>query len=259
MAAVCLVRDLKSNVRQRDQLFFTLLFPILMLAIFAVAFGEQEIGPPGAEVGMATYYLPGMLSAGIMMVGAQGLGLDIAQDKADGTLKRLGATPLRPSAYLAGKIAAMIILGAAQAVLVLAVGAALGAELPSAPAAWARLAWVILLGLAACSLIGIGLSAVPRTGKSATAVIIPIILVLCFTSGVYLPYSQLPGWLQDAAALFPLKWLGQGARSALLPDAFAALEPAHAWQPGLVALALAGWLVLGGLWAKATFRWTKAL
>jgi ABC-2 type transport system permease protein len=259
MAAVCVGRDVKTAVRQRDQLVFTLLFPVLMLVIFSVAFGAEEIGPPGAEVSMATYYLPGMLAAGVMMVGAQGLGLDIALDKANGTLKRLGATPLRPASYLAAKIAAMIILGAAQAVLILATGAVLGAALPSTPGAWARLAWVVLLGLAACSVIGIGLSSAPRSGKSAPAVIIPIILVLCFISGVYLPYSQLPGWLQDAAALFPLKWLGQGARSALLPDAFAALEPAHAWQPGLVALVLAGWLVLGAVWGRATFHWSKAV
>ena len=46
------------------------------------------------------------------------------------------------------------------------------------------------------AVLGIALSGLPRSGKSATAVIIPIALVLQFISGVYLGFSQLPEWLQ---------------------------------------------------------------
>ena len=35
---------------------------------------------------------------------------------------------------------------------------------------------------------------------------------------------QLPGWLQGIAQVFPVYWLGLGMRSALLPDALAAVE-----------------------------------
>jgi ABC-2 type transport system permease protein len=49
----------------------------------------------------------------------------------------------------------------------------------------------------------------------------------------------------------------QGMRSVFLPDSFAAHEPSHAWQHGLIALVLGGWVVLGLVLCLLTFRWTE--
>ena len=100
----------------------------------------------------------------------------------------------------------------------------LGIELPTSAEAWMTFAWVFVLGLATSALLGIALSALPRGGKSATAVVIPIVLMLQFISGVYLQFSQLPEWLQNIASLFPLKWMAQGMRSVFLPEGLEALE-----------------------------------
>ena len=67
--------EVRSYFRQPDTLFFTFLFPVLMLAIFATAFSSQEFGPPGEEISAAAYYLPGMLAAGILLSGLQNLGV----------------------------------------------------------------------------------------------------------------------------------------------------------------------------------------
>ena len=56
--------------------------------------------------------------------------------------------------------------------------------LPTTAASWATLGWVWLLGLAGSAMLGIALSRVPRTGRSATAVIVPVVLVLQFVSGI---------------------------------------------------------------------------
>ena len=91
--------------------------------------------------------------------------------------------------------------------------AVLGVQLPTEPEKWATFAWVFVLGITTSALLGVALSAVPRTAKSATAVVVPIALALQFVSGVYLTFSQLPEWLQNLAGLFPLKWMAQGMRA----------------------------------------------
>ena len=116
---------------------------------------------------------------------------------------------------------------------------------------------MFVLGITASALLGIGLSAIPRSGKSATAVVIPIVLVLQFISGVYLQFSQLPEWMQNIASVFPLKWMAQGMRAAFLPDDFAVLEQNEGWDLGLVAIVLAAWLVIGLLVSRLSFRWMR--
>ena len=129
-------------------------------------------------------------------------------------------------------------------------------SLPSTGAKWLTLAWVSLLGITACTLCGIAFSSVARTGRGAPAVVTPVALVLQFTSGVFFVFTQLPSWMQQVAALFPLKWLCQGMRSVFLPDAFASQEPAGSWELGRVALVLGAWCVGGLILCLTTFRWT---
>ena len=88
-------------------------------------------------------------------------------------------------------------------------------------------------------------------------VIIPIVLILQFISGVYLRFSDLPDWLQNVASVFPLKWLAQGMRAVFLPENFEAFEPGESWNLVGVALATGIWLVLGLVLARLTFRWIR--
>ena len=116
---------------------------------------------------------------------------------------------------------------------------------------------MFLLGVTTCAILGIALSALPRSGRSATAVIIPITLILQFISGVYLQFSLLPNWLQNVASVFPLKWLAQGMRSVFLPDSFKILEQGHSWDLSGVLIATLIWLVVGLVLCRVTFRWIR--
>lgn len=245
--------------REFDAVFFTFLFPVIMLGIFSAAFsalGDIHAGP--AKVDFASYYLPGMVAAGILLSGVQNLAVSIAQEKSDGTLKRLGGTPLPPLSYFAGKLLSSFITGAIQLVVLLAFARLVfGVALPTDPAKYLDLLWIFVLGILACGLLGIALSAVPRSGRSATGVVIPLVLFLQFISGVYLPFSQLPSWMQTVASFFPLKWLAQGMRSVFLPDSFKTLEVGHEWNLGLVAIILGAWLLVGLAVTRLTFRWIR--
>ena len=252
--------ELRLYFRRGDAVFFTFLFPVVMLTIFSVAFSAQgDFGarPDGTGgVSIARYYLPGMMAAGLLLSGLQNLGVDIAGERSDGTLKRLGGTPLSAYEYFVGKFGQVLITGLLQAALLLVVArVAFGVELPTDAGRWLTFAWVFVLGMATSAVLGIAISALPRSGRSATAVIVPFVLILQFVSGVYLRFADLPDWLQNVAAIFPLKWMAQGMRSVFLPDRFAAEEPGGVWDLGRLAIVLGVWLVVGLVLSRLTFRW----
>jgi ABC-2 type transport system permease protein len=87
--------------------------------------------------------------------------------------------------------------------------------------------------------------------------VIPIVLLLQFISGVYLQFSMLPEWLQNVAAIFPLKWMAQGMRAVFLPESFATLEQTGDWNLAWVAIIMAVWFVVGLLLCALTFRWIR--
>ncbi|WP_166876114.1 ABC transporter permease [Salinibacterium sp. ZJ450] len=252
--------EVKSYFRQKDGLVFTFLFPIIMLLIFSVAFSEASFGQDadGNDVTAAWFYLPAMLAAGLLLSGVQNLAVDIATEKSDGTLKRLAGSPLPVFSYFIGKIGQVFVTGVLQAALIVGVAAlAFGVPLPSEPEKWLTFLWVFVLGIVTSAALGIALSGVPRSGKSATAVVIPIVLLLQFISGVYLPFSQLPDWLQGFASAFPLKWMAQGMRNVFLPENFEALEVGGVWDLAGVGLWLGVWLVAGLILCRLTFRWIR--
>lgn len=256
--------EIRSYFRAPDAVFFTFLFPVVMLALFSVAFADADpisaVAANGRpiDVDYATYYLPGLVATGILLSGTQSLGVDIAGERSDGTLKRLGGTPLPVLSYFVGKIGMVLVTTVVQTALLLAMASLVfGVELPTDASNWGVFAGITVLSIATSCVLGIAISALPREGRRATATIVPVVLVLQFISGVYLPFMQLPDWLQDVASVFPLRWMASGMRAVFLPDAFASGEPGGAWHLGLGALLLAAWLVLGTVACLLTFRWNR--
>ena len=252
--------EVRQYFRQGDTVFFTFLFPLVMLTIFSTAFSETSFGldADGDDVSAAAFYLPAMLAAGVLLSGLQNMAVDIAMEKSDGTLKRLGGSPLPVFSYFMGKIGQVFVTGLAQAAAILLLAATVfQVPLPTEPDKWLTFAWVFVLGVVTSAILGIALSSIPRSGKSATAVIIPITLVLQFISGVYLSFTQLPEWLQNIASVFPLKWMAQGMRAVFLPETFEVLERGESWDLTGVALVTLLWLVVGLVASRLTFRWIR--
>ncbi len=252
--------ELRVFFRERDAVFFIFLYPILMLAIFATVFGKQNpFDGSGVQATFAQYFLPGMIATGVMLSSFQTLATFIAVERDEGVLKRLRGTPLPASSYFLGKVGQVLVTTLVQTGLLLVVAAAMfHVPMPTDAARWWTFAWVLVLGTAAGAVCGVAFSSVPRSGKSASAVVTPIVLLLQFISGVFFQFDQLPHWMQDLAALFPLKWMAQGMRSVFLPDAAAPLvEPSGSWQHGATAAVLAGYLVVGLVLGARTFRWLR--
>jgi len=246
--------EVKQFMRQRESVVFTLLFPVLLLLIFGSVF-KDEIAP---GVTFSQYFVAGMIASGLVNTGFQQLAITIPMERDDGTLKRLRGTPAPASSYFIGKIILVFVSMSIQVILLLIFGVLLyGITLPSDSAHWITFIWVMLLGLISSTLLGIAFSSVPKSGRGASAVVSPIVIILQFFSGVFFVFTQLPSWMQNFAAIFPLKWLTQGMRAVFLPESFAAQEVAGSWELGKIALFLGIWSITGFFLALKTFRWEK--
>lgn len=245
--------ELKSFFRQRESVIFTFSLPVILLLIFGSIF-HGMVGDTG--VSFRQYFTAGIIASGIMSATFVNLGTGIALERDDGTLKRLSGTPMPKAAYFLGKALAALVVATLEVTVLLTLGVALeGLTLPATAGRWVTFGWVFVAGVASCTLLGIGASSLPRSARSAGAVMTLPYLVLQFISGVFFPFTGLPPGMQQVAALFPLKWLCQGLRSVFLPDSLLAAEPAHNWEHGATALVLAAWLVGSLVLCLKTFRW----
>jgi ABC-2 type transport system permease protein len=250
--------ELVQFFRERDAVIFIFAYPIILLAIFATVFTGDVVGPGGETLPFAQYVLAGMVATGVLLTSFQNLAIGIAEERDAGGLKRLRGTPMPASAYFLGKVGSVLTASVIQVVLLLGVASVVfGVELPTSADRWFTFAWVFALGTAAGAICGVGFSSLPRSARSANAIVTPVVLVLQFISGVFFVFSGLPAWMQQLASLFPLKWMAQGMRSAFLPDWAMAMEPAGSWQHPATAAVLVAYLVVGLGVALATFRWRR--
>jgi ABC-2 type transport system permease protein len=247
--------ELRQFFRDRTALIFTFLFPALLLLLFGTIFGhdDDQFGVSASQV-----YAASMIAYGILNTGFITMGAGLALDREDGTLKRLRGTPLTVTAYLIGKLALVLFLSVAEAVVLIGVGALVfDLKLPDA-SHWLTFAWLFVLSVVACSLIGVAVSAIVRHARTAGAILNVPVVALQFISGVFIhPITQLPKWLIDVASVFPIKWMSQGFRYVFLPDSMKSLEAAGQWELGRTALVLAAWCVVGLVLCLMTFRWSE--
>jgi ABC-2 type transport system permease protein len=209
-------------------------------------------------VTFSQYFVAGMIASGLVNTGFQQLAITIPMEREFGSLKRLRGTPMHVASYFIGKSLLVLVSMAIQVVLLLAGGMIFfGVQLPSDPYKWLTFTWLIVLGSAASTALGIAFSSVPKSGRGASAVVSPVVIILQFFSGVFFVFTDLPGWMQQVAAIFPLKWMTQGMRSVFLPDSFALREVAGTWETERTFLILMAWLVAGIFLAIRTFKWSR--
>ena len=246
--------EIKQFMRQRESVIFTLFFPVLLLFIFGSVF-KDTIAP---GVTFSQYFVAGMIASGLVNSGFQQLAINIPIERDNGALKRLRGTPMSTIAFFIGKAILVFLSMIIQVVMLLAFGALFfHLHLPHSGALWLRFTWLVLLGSACSTVLGIALAGIIKSGRGAPAVVSPFVIVLQFISGVFFVFSSLPSWMQQFSALFPLKWLTQGMRSVFLPANFASQEVAHSWEIGKIALILIAWLVAGTFLAMRSFKWSR--
>lgn len=247
------ILEIKTFFRRRERVAFTFALPVVLQLIFGTIFHGKVAG---TDVPYREYFTTGIIAVGIVTTTFANLGIGVALERDDGTLKRLAGTPIPKVAYFTGKAVSGLVVSVLETAILLGIGVGLlGLSVPHSAGRWLTFAWLFVLAVVVCSLAGVALSGVAGSAQSAPVVFQFPYLILSFISGVYFVFGSLPKAIQDVAAIFPLKWLCQGLRSVFLPDGFARAEPAHSWQHGEIALVLGLWAVASLVVCVRTFRW----
>lgn len=240
--------------RSKDAVVFTLALPMVLLALLASIFSGDI---HGTTVRFSQVYTTGLLAGGLASTSFLNLAVAIAGERENGGLKRLAGTPMPRTAYFMGKaMVVMVTLWLEVGVLLLFGHFVYNVAFPSSLERWWTFIWVTFLGGTAMALLGVAVSGVPRSARSAAPVANLPLLVLEFISGVFVPFTSLSHGIYDFAGIFPLRWIAQGYRSALLPAYFQKVQPTGGWSTGRMALVLAAWSALALLLALKTFKWT---
>ena len=246
--------EVKQFFRQKESVVFTLLFPLILLAIFGSVF-SAKIAP---GVTFSQYFVAGMIASALVNTGFQQIAIFIPVERDLGALKRLRGTPMPAASYFIGKAIVVTVSMVIQVVLLLAAGVAFfGVDLPTESQKWLLFIAFLILGSIVSTILGVAFSSVPKNARGASAIVSPVVIILQFFSGVFFIFTDLPGWMQQVAAIFPLKWLTQGMRSIFLPANFAAREIAGNWETGRTFAIIGAWLIVGTLLAIRTFKWDR--
>jgi ABC-2 type transport system permease protein len=229
-------------------LFVVVVFVVVLLF-------QRDARIEGTALPLAMLTLPGILGMWVAVGGFQGAAGALAVEREDGTLLRAKAVPQGMVGYLVGRIVSVSLAIVFTLGLVFAAGLVLVPELAAgARSGWPTLAWVLALGLLATLPWGAVIGSLVKSPNSAFGLAMLPTLGLAAISGIFYPIAALPGWVQGVAQAFPVYWLGLGIRSALLPDAAAAVELTGSWRHLETAAVLGAWALAGLLIAPGVLR-----
>jgi ABC-2 type transport system permease protein len=214
-------REMRLSLRNPAWVVIVLVQPVLYLVLFgplltklpaATFVGSGGSGSAGnAEA--YRFFVPGLLIQ-LGLFGSMFVGFAIISDWRGGVIERFRVTPVSRLAVMSGRVLRDTLVLVVQAVILVLVGIGFGLRAPVS-AVFISLGFIVLVavGLASVSY------ATALTVKSEDAfapmlnsVIVPLVLL----SGILLPMTLAPGWLQGVARISPFRYIIDAMRVAFL-------------------------------------------
>lgn len=183
--------------------------PVLYLVLFAPllkSIASTRGFPPG---GAYNVFVPGLLIQ-LGLFGAAGVGFSLIAELREGVIERFRVTPVSRVALLLGRALRDILVLEIQSLVLLLLSIPFGLHATVAGV-------LVMLGLV--GLIGLGMASIAyasalalRSEDSYAPLIFTASLPLLLLSGVLLPLSLAPNWLQTIADFNPLSYAVVAAR-----------------------------------------------
>lgn len=207
-------RQARLALRNPVWTVISLLQPIMFLVffgpLFASVFNRGLIGGSGNAYG---YFVPGLLIQ-LGLFGSASVGFSIIADFRYGIVDRLRVTMVSRLAILVGRILRDVLVLLVQSVVLIGVGLAFGLHAPVGG---------MLIGLGFIALVAVSLSALSYgigllskseaiLASGLNLLIMPVVLV----SGIMLPLTVGPRWLQDLGSLSPFHYIIAAMRGAYM-------------------------------------------
>jgi ABC-2 type transport system permease protein len=232
--------EVRLLARNGEQLLLALVIPLLLLTGGAEAGSVVHLGA-GRRIDVLT---PGVVALAVMSTAFTSLAIATAFERRYGVLKRLGASPLSRSGLLLGKVVSLLVVEAAQLLVICGVGVALGWRPHGGIAACGAVVVLVAAGTAAFASLGLLMAGTLRAEATLAAANL-VYVVLLVAGAVVVPLSSYPAWLHPVVAALPSGALAEGLRQACSGSGLAW------WRVGV--------LVVWGAGAAAvtvrTFRW----
>ncbi|CAG7032628.1 ABC transporter permease [Mycobacterium avium subsp. paratuberculosis] len=228
--------ELKLLLRNGEQLLLTMFIPITLLVGLTLlplgSFGQHR----------AATFTPVIMALAVISTTFTGQAIAVAFDRRYGALKRLGATPLPVWGIIAGESLAVVTVVFLQAILLGAIGFALGWR--PALAALALGAAVIALGTAVFAALGLLLGGTLRAE-----------IVLALANLMWFVFAGLGALTVDSGVIpAGVKWAARLTPSGALTEALSRAMTLSADWFGMAVLV--AWGALGALGALRWFRFT---
>jgi ABC-2 type transport system permease protein len=241
--AVIFQRQMRILLRNPVWVFFGLTQPILYLVLFGPLLTNVRGGGLGGGDSWRIF-VPGLLlQLGIFGAGFAGFG--IIQELREGVIDRQRVTPARRVSLILGRTLQNMVTIAVQSVLLCLVAIPFGLR-PT----WGGVAASIVV----ISVLAIGISAfsyamglILKDEDAFAPFIQSVSLPLLLLSGVLLPMSLAPAWLNDVSKVNPLTYVVDGTRALFAGD----FGAADVWIGIAVAIALGALLAW---WGTRTFQ-----
>ncbi|GGJ89392.1 transport permease protein [Pilimelia anulata] len=235
-------RQLRMNLRNPAWVLIGAFQPVLYLLLFG-----PLLEPLTAQFGATnayTFFVPGMLVQ-LGIFGAFFAGFGLIAEWRDGVVEAERVTPASRTALLMGRLWRDLLQLLFQALILVGLGYVLGMRAP-----WDGIVAGVLLTLlvgGACAAASNALALTTKSEDVMAPVINVVMMPVLLLSGILLPMSLGPGWLETASDYMPVKHIVNAVR-----DSFAGRFTTDAflwgslWTVALFALAV--W------WGTRTFR-----
>ena len=227
--------------RSKEAALFIFLFPLLLFLLLGSVYSGKIYGLPAPQA-----LLAGMLGYGCANTAFAGLAIQLVVRRELGILKRLRATPLSATTYIAATLASTLIVFVLQAVALFVLGRILyGTPFPHA---LGSLVLAIVIGAAAFAALGVATASLIRSAEGSSAVVNFILLPMAFLTGSFGPTHRYPAFLRAIGDVLPLKYFINIVNAVYLRS--------HSiWtKPGALGV-LAAWGATGLVVAALKFRW----
>ena len=227
--------------RSKEAALFIFLFPLLLFVLLGSVYSGKIYGVPAPEA-----LLAGLLGYGCANTAFAGLAIQLVVRRELGILKRLRATPLSATTYIAATLASTLIVFVLQAIALFVLGRVLyGTPFPHAVGS---LVLAIVIGAAVFAALGVATASLIRSAEGSSAVVNFILLPMAFLTGSFGPTHRYPAFLRAIGDVLPLKYFINIVNAVYLRG--------HSlWtKPGALGV-LAAWGATGLIVATLRFRW----
>jgi ABC-2 type transport system permease protein len=235
-------RQLRMNLRNPAWVIIGMLQPVLYLLLFGPLLKPliSQFGATNAY----TFFVPGMLVQ-LGIFGAFFAGFSLIGEWREGVIEAERVTPASRTALLVGRLYRDLLQLLVQALILIGLGYALGMDAPIGGIVIGTLLTLLIGG--ACAAASNALALTTKSEDVMAPVINMVMMPVLLLSGILLPMTIGPQWLETASAFMPIRHVVDGVRESFAGDyASSGLLWGTAWS--LVLFGLALW------WGTATFR-----